>query len=111
MDGHVVVGVGNIYANEALFVAGIHPKRAAGRISRERYDSLAEAVKSVLEAAIGQGGTTLRDFVGGDGRPGYFAQELQVYGRAGEPCPRCSAALLTLRVGQRSTFYCGQCQH
>jgi formamidopyrimidine-DNA glycosylase len=111
MDGRIVVGVGNIYANEALFGAGIHPKRAAGRIGRERYGQLAEAVKSVLQAAIEQGGTTLRDFIGGDGRPGYFAQKLQVYGRAGEACPRCSAPILAVRVGQRSTFYCRRCQH
>lgn len=111
MDGRVVVGVGNIYANEALFEAGILPKRAAGRIGRERYDRLAEAVKAVLEAAIRQGGTTLRDFVGSDGRPGYFAQELQVYGRAGEPCPRCAGPIVAIRVGQRSTFYCSRCQH
>lgn len=111
MDGRVVVGVGNIYANEALFEAGIHPKRAAGRIGLERYDRLAEAVKAVLEAAIRQGGTTLRDFVGSDGRPGYFAQQLQVYGQAGEPCPRCAGPILAIRIGQRSTFYCSHCQH
>ena len=93
MDSRVVVGVGNIYANEALFRSGIDPRRAAGRISRVRYQRLAEAVRGVLTEAIAQGGTTLRDFVAGDGRPGYFQQQLQVYGRGGRPCVRCAAAL------------------
>ncbi|MEX0870919.1 MAG: bifunctional DNA-formamidopyrimidine glycosylase/DNA-(apurinic or apyrimidinic site) lyase, partial [Aquisalimonadaceae bacterium] len=87
MDGHIVVGVGNIYASEALFLAGIRPDRSAGRVSLARYRRLAEAVRQVLEAAIAAGGTTLRDFVGGEGRPGYFRQKLRVYGRGGEPCP------------------------
>lgn len=110
MDGKVVVGVGNIYANEALFLAGIDPRRAAGRISRTRYQGLAHAIKQVLTFAIDCGGTTLRDFVGGDGRPGYFAQQLFVYGRAGEPCKRCRAELRESRVGQRTTVYCVACQ-
>ncbi len=110
MDGRVVVGVGNIYANEALFMAGIHPGREAGRISRTRYVRLAEAVKTVLGEAIRQGGTTLRDFVGGDGRPGYFAQQLNVYGREGESCPRCGRAIRQIRQGQRSSYYCPACQ-
>lgn len=110
MDGKIVVGVGNIYANESLFLAGINPKRLAGRISRERYDTLAEAVKQVLAAAIKQGGTTLRDFVGGDGRPGYFAQQLNVYGREGEPCRVCGTPIRHLVLGQRSTYYCSNCQ-
>lgn len=110
MDSHVVVGVGNIYANEALFQAGIHPARAAGRISRERYRRLAACVQAVLEAAIRQGGTTLRDFVGGEGRPGYFRQQLQVYGRGGAACPRCASALRETRIGQRSSVYCPRCQ-
>ncbi len=110
MDGKVVVGVGNIYANEALFRAGIHPARAAGRLSHERCQRLAAAIKAVLQEAIAQGGTTLRDFVGGDGKPGYFAQRLRVYDRAGEPCPVCGTTIKQLRQGQRSTYYCPHCQ-
>ena len=110
MDSHVVVGVGNIYANEALFMAGIHPTRPAGRISRERYAALAAAIKEVLAASIAMGGTTLRDFVGGDGKPGYFKQTLRVYDRLGEPCRRCGAPIRGRRIGQRSSFYCAQCQ-
>ncbi len=110
MDGKVVVGVGNIYASEALFLSGIRPGRAAGRISAARYDALANNVKRVLTSAIEQGGTTLRDFVGGDGKPGYFAQKLLVYGRAGEPCRRCGATLREVRLGQRSSVYCIECQ-
>jgi formamidopyrimidine-DNA glycosylase len=110
MDSHVVAGIGNIYANEALYMAGIHPGRAAGRISRQRYQRLADAVKRVLEQAIRQGGTTLRDFVNGQGRPGYFQQSLQVYARAGSPCPNCATPIRETRTGQRSTFYCPRCQ-
>lgn len=110
MDGRVVVGVGNIYANEALFMSGIHPARACNRISRERYDKLAENIKQVLGAAIQRGGTTLRDFQQQDGTPGYFAQELLVYGKAGQACPRCDAPILQRRIGQRSSFYCRYCQ-
>ncbi len=111
MDNHIVVGLGNIYANEALFRAGIHPLRAAGRIGRERYDKLAEAARTVLTAAIAAGGTTLRDFTREDGKPGYFRIELQVYGHAGEPCPACGTALRQTVIGQRSSFYCPHCQH
>lgn len=110
MDSHVVVGVGNIYANEALFRAGIRPLRAAGRVGRERYGRLAQAVKAVLAEAIAQGGTTLRDFVNGHGQPGYFQQTLQVYGRAGLPCRGCAAPIQTQRIGQRSTYFCPVCQ-
>lgn len=110
MDSAMVVGVGNIYAAEALFLAGIDPRRAAGRISRERYDRLAAAVKEVLAAAITQGGTTLRDFVGGTGEPGYFKQRLNVYGRDGQPCRRCGAELRLVTLGQRASVFCGQCQ-
>jgi formamidopyrimidine-DNA glycosylase len=110
MDGKVVVGVGNIYANEALFLAGIDPRRAAGRISRARYQRLADTIKQVLTYAIEQGGTTLRDFVGGDGKPGYFAQQLAVYGRGGEPCVRCGTPLREARLGQRASVYCVACQ-
>ena len=110
MDGHVVVGVGNIYANEALFQAGIHPARACGRISRKRYDRLAEAVKEILRSAIDQGGTTLQDFRQADGNPGYFAQELKVYGHEDQPCPRCGNPIRQRTVGQRSSYYCPRCQ-
>ena len=111
MDNATVVGVGNIYASEALFTARIHPARAAGRISRKRYQVLAEAIKEVLANAIEMGGTTLRDFVGSDGQPGYFKQSLHVYGRAGEPCTVCKRPLHELRLGQRSSVFCGHCQH
>lgn len=110
MDSHVVVGVGNIYANEALFRAGILPTRKAGSVSRQRYALLVEAIREVLAQAIASGGTTLRDFVGGDGKPGYFVQELSVYGRAGEACKQCGAALTEVRLGQRATVYCRRCQ-
>lgn len=110
MDSSTVVGVGNIYANESLFLAGIRPDRAAHRISRARYDLLAEEIKSVLTNAISVGGTTLRDFVGGDGKPGYFAQQLYVYGRGGEPCKRCGEPLKDKVIGQRATVFCIACQ-
>ena len=110
MDGKVVVGVGNIYANEVLFLSGIHPRRPAGRISKTRYTLLADNIKQVLTSAIAQGGTTLRDFVGGDGKPGYFAQQLYVYGRGGDACKRCGGELREGRLGQRSTVFCGSCQ-
>jgi formamidopyrimidine-DNA glycosylase len=110
MNSHVVVGVGNIYANEALFLAGIHPRRAAGRIGRERYAMLAGAIRRVLNESLTAGGTTLRDFVNGVGEPGYFGLHLRVYGRGGEPCPRCRRPVREIRQGQRSTFYCCACQ-
>lgn len=110
MDSHVVVGVGNIYASEALHQAGIHPLRAAGRVSAERYEQLAARIRTVLSEAIHQGGTTLRDFIGGDGRPGYFAQRLAVYGRAGEPCLACGAKIRSIRQLQRSSYFCPACQ-
>lgn len=110
MDSHVVAGVGNIYANEALFLAGIHPRRAAGRIGRERYHTLAAAIRRVLNESLTAGGTTLRDFINGVGEPGYFGVYLRVYGRGGEPCPRCQRPVRELRQGQRSTFYCPVCQ-
>ena len=110
MDSHIVVGVGNIYANEALFLSGIHPGRAAGRISLARFETLAENIRRVLQRSIELGGTTLRDFVGGDGKPGYFQQTLQVYGRGGEPCRNCQSILLESRLGQRTTVYCRHCQ-
>ena len=110
MNAHIVVGVGNIYANEALFLAGIHPKRAAGRISIARHSLLVDKIKEVLQAAIEQGGTTLKDFVGGDGKPGYFKQSLRVYGRAGLPCVQCGEELKEIRLGQRATVFCKFCQ-
>ncbi len=110
MDSRVVAGIGNIYANEALFRAGIHPQRAAGRISRARYDKLASAVRQVLTEAIREGGTTLRDFTNGEGKPGYFKQSLQVYDNATKPCPLCRTPIRETRTGQRSTFYCPRCQ-
>ncbi|MCP5420457.1 MAG: bifunctional DNA-formamidopyrimidine glycosylase/DNA-(apurinic or apyrimidinic site) lyase [Gammaproteobacteria bacterium] len=111
MDGHVVVGVGNIYANEALFLAGIHPERAAGRIAESRYVVLAAAIRQVLEDAIRQGGTTLRDYVGGFGEPGYFQQSLRVYGRHNLPCQQCQTPIRLSRTGQRATYFCSRCQH
>ena len=110
MDNHNVVGVGNIYANEALFTAGIHPKRAAGNISLARYKVLVTEVKGVLAKAIQQGGTTLKDFTQTDGKPGYFVQELQVYGKAGKPCPKCGELLQSAKIGQRNTIFCSDCQ-
>ena len=110
MDAKVVVGVGNIYANEVLFLSGIHPRRAAGRISKARYTVLADHIKQVLTSSIEQGGTTLRDFVGGDGKPGYFALRLYAYGRGGEPCKRCGGLLREIRLGQRTTVFCVTCQ-
>lgn len=111
MDGKIVVGVGNIYASESLFLAGINPKSITGKVSKARYEKLVAAIKQVLAAAIEQGGTTLRDFVGGDGKPGYFAQQLNVYGRDGETCHKCRKTIKQIMQGQRSTYYCANCQH
>lgn len=110
MDSRVVVGVGNIYANEALFLAGIRPRIAAGRLSVPRLGAVVDAVKATLASAIQSGGTTLRDFVATDGRPGYFVHELAVYGRGGEPCPRCETILKEVRLTGRATVYCPRCQ-
>jgi len=111
LDGKVVVGVGNIYACEALHLAGIHPKRAAGRVGAARLGRLAGCVREVLARAIESGGTTLRDFLREDGAPGYFKQELLVYDREHEPCRTCRRPLRRIVLGQRSTFYCPGCQH
>lgn len=111
MDNKNVVGVGNIYASEALFLSGIHPKRPAGSISKKRITQLVAHIKKTLTAAITQGGTTLRDFVGGDGKPGYFQQQLNVYGRGGEPCTACQTRLKEIKLGQRASVYCPKCQH
>ncbi|MEX2524294.1 MAG: bifunctional DNA-formamidopyrimidine glycosylase/DNA-(apurinic or apyrimidinic site) lyase [Gammaproteobacteria bacterium] len=110
MDSRVVTGVGNIYASEALFLAGIHPKRPAGRISLQRYRALADAAKLVLTLAIEKGGTTLRDFTSGEGNPGYFRQELNVYDRESEDCRLCGSTVRQMRIGQRSSYYCSRCQ-
>ncbi len=110
MNAHVVVGVGNIYASEALYLAGINPRRAAGRIARHRYELLADGIREVLSKAIKAGGTTLRDFYGGDGEAGYFKQQLEAYGREDEPCRRCSTPITAIVQGQRTTYYCKQCQ-
>jgi formamidopyrimidine-DNA glycosylase len=110
MDGRVVVGVGNIYANEALFLAGLRPTARAGRVTRLGYDRLVAAIKQVLTEAIDMGGTTLRDFVNQDGNPGYFKQSLNVYGRLGLPCHRCATPLKGTRTGQRATVFCPNCQ-
>lgn len=110
MDAKIVVGVGNIYASEALFRAGIHPRRAAGKISLQRYETLASEIRSVLGQALKAGGTTLRNFTDSDGLPGYFSQSLAVYGRADQPCTQCGAPIRQQVIGQRSTYYCVHCQ-
>ena len=110
LAGDIVVGVGNIYACESLFHAGIHPATAAGRVSLARLEKLAEAIQRVLAAAIAQGGSSLRDFIGADGQSGYFQQTYFVYDREGEPCRQCGASVRRIVQGQRSTFYCGRCQ-
>lgn len=111
MDNKLVVGVGNIYASESLFTAAIHPDRLASSLSSAECGLLVQAIKAVLIRSIEQGGTTLRDFLQSDGKPGYFAQELQVYGRAGEPCRVCATPIVAGKHGQRSTYYCRRCQH
>lgn len=110
MDSHVVVGVGNIYASESLFCAGLRPGRSAARVTRAQYALLAMHIKRILANAIEVGGTTLRDFVNSDGAPGYFAQQLLVYGREGEPCRTCDNLVKNKIIGQRSSFYCPNCQ-
>ena len=110
MSNQVVVGVGNIYASESLYRAGIHPRRPAGRVSLARMEVLVEEVRKVLAEAIQAGGTTLKDFVREDGQPGYFAQSLLVYGRAGEPCLACSAPVRQEVMGQRASYFCPVCQ-
>jgi formamidopyrimidine-DNA glycosylase len=110
MDSHVVVGVGNIYANEALFRAGIRPQLAAGKLSKPRCARLVQTIRETLTEAIALGGSSLRDFVNSDGKPGYFQQHYWVYGRAGAPCRACGAAIKQIKQGQRSSFYCPVCQ-
>jgi formamidopyrimidine-DNA glycosylase len=110
MDGKLVVGVGNIYASESLFRAGINPKTAANKLSQARCARLVQEIKATLADAIKAGGSSLRDFFGADGNPGYFQQEYFVYGRTGQPCKVCGTPIATIRQGQRSTFYCPRCQ-
>ena len=110
MDNAVVVGVGNIYANESLFLCGLHPLKLAANLTRNQCERLVDTIKSVLAKAIEQGGTTLKDFLQPDGRPGYFAQELLVYGNKGKPCPKCGTKIESLIIGQRNSFYCPMCQ-
>lgn len=110
MDGKIVVGVGNIYATEALFLAGIHPEMPSKSLSKEQSHHLVKAIKAILKQAIKQGGTTLKDFTQSDGKPGYFKQQLKAYGRAGLPCIQCKNKLIALKIGQRSTVYCHFCQ-
>jgi formamidopyrimidine-DNA glycosylase len=110
MDSHTVVGVGNIYANEALFLSGIRPSIPAGRISSARYDYLVRNIKATLRRAIQLGGTTLRDYTGSDGNPGYFQQTLKVYGRNGQPCRHCGRLIARAPGSQRATYFCRHCQ-
>ena len=110
MNAQVVVGVGNIYASDALFRAGVRPKRAAGRLRRQEFDALAAAIKAVLKDAIRAGGTTLRDYISPAGAPGYFRQKLYVYERVGEACRVCKGPIKHLVQGQRSTYFCPTCQ-
>ncbi|HBO38178.1 MAG TPA: DNA-formamidopyrimidine glycosylase [Pasteurellaceae bacterium] len=110
MDNAVVVGVGNIYANESLFLCGLHPLKITGKLTKAQCLQLTEIIKRVLITAIKQGGTTLKDFLRPDGRPGYFAQELAVYGNKNKPCPKCSSKIESLVIGQRNSFYCPKCQ-
>jgi formamidopyrimidine-DNA glycosylase len=111
MDSHIVVGLGNIYATETLFESGIHPTRAAGKISRKRYTTLVIEAKKIIDNAIQKGGTTLRDFVNATGNPGYFQQQLKVYGRENQPCVHCQTPIRRIKQSQRSSWYCPQCQH
>lgn len=110
MDGHNVVGVGNIYASESLFMAGILPTKQAGKVSLKRYQALADCIKTVLQQAIEQGGTTLRDFVNEQGKPGYFQQSLAVYGRADDACIKCSTPIQQIKIAQRASYFCPDCQ-
>ncbi|TCP96602.1 DNA-(apurinic or apyrimidinic site) lyase [Cricetibacter osteomyelitidis] len=110
MDNAVVVGIGNIYANEVLFQCGLHPLKPAEKLTRKQCELLVTAIKAELARAIQQGGTTLKDFLQPDGRPGYFAQELQVYGHKDRPCPKCGTKIESLVVGQRNSYLCPKCQ-
>ncbi len=111
MNANIVVGVGNIYASESLFMSGIRPSRQAGKVTRKEFERLTQNIKRVLAKSIKQGGTTLRDFVNGNGEPGYFKQSLHVYGRENEICTTCDSTIKQVTIGQRSSFYCPACQH
>ena len=111
MNSHIVVGVGNIYASESLYLAGIHPGRAASRISLQRYEKLRVSIQETLQAAIESGGSTLNDFIKPDGQPGYFQHHFRVYGKTGQPCEQCGQLISKIDLGQRSTFYCKTCQN
>jgi formamidopyrimidine-DNA glycosylase len=110
LDSQIIAGIGNIYANEALFTAGLRPTRAAGRINRDQYTRLAGTIRETLNRALKAGGTTLRDFRNGHGEPGYFQLSLNVYGREGDPCLVCRTPVRARRLGQRSAFFCPKCQ-
>src|SRR6185437_3626797 len=110
MNNNIVVGIGNIYAAEALFLSKIHPITSAKSVSKNHIHNLVKAIKQILRQAIQQGGTTLKDFVNSEGKPGYFVNKLQVYGREGLPCVSCHEPLLAMRIAQRSTVYCRHCQ-
>ena len=110
MDAHQVVGVGNIYANESLFLAGVRPARKAAAVKREEWRKIALAIKSVLQGAIQAGGTTLRDYKHVDGQPGYFELSLRVYGRGGDACLSCQTQVSSSKIGGRATYFCKQCQ-
>ena len=110
MNSNIVVGVGNIYASEALFLAGIKPTLAVGKISKPRMNKLSDAIKSILRSAIKKGGTSLRDFTQSDGNPGYFKQSLNVYSKDGDACTRCGTKIKLIKQGQRATYYCSKCQ-
>jgi formamidopyrimidine-DNA glycosylase len=110
MDAHNVVGVGNIYANESLFLAGVKPSRKASAVKRDEWKKISDAIKKVLAAAIQAGGTSFRDYKHVDGEPGYFELSLSVYGREGDPCLRCKTGISSSRIGGRATYYCRQCQ-
>lgn len=111
MDQKIVVGVGNIYANESLFLAGINPSQPANSISLSSYEKLSEHIKNILQKAIQQGGTTLKDFLNSEGKPGYFSQSLHVYGREHQPCTRCNTVLVAIQISKRPTVFCPQCQN
>jgi formamidopyrimidine-DNA glycosylase len=110
MNGHFIAGIGNIYATEALFLAKIHPARAAHSLKPIDCSRLVDAIKLILQQAIQQGGTTLKDFINSEGKPGYFSQDLQAYGRAGQSCVRCHEVLVSMNLAQRSTVFCPNCQ-
>ena len=110
MNSHVIAGIGNIYACESLFQAGIKPQKAAGRISLKKYEDLVSAIKEILQESIVLGGTSLKDFVKADSEPGFYKPKLSVYGREGKQCKKCRNILKNIKIGQRSSIYCSACQ-